>query len=173
MKKTVLPALGTPFGGGLFAGEYTLDGERFALVVAPKSEGEKLDAMYKEKSRGTFDGTDSDDDGLLNSMKIDDANHPAVHFCRSLRIAGHDDWYLPSRDELAQLWRNLGPRRQKTPELFKEGGAEAFATRWYWSSTESASYSYCAWYLNFHDGYQDYYDKSTNFGVRAVRRLKI
>jgi len=168
-----LAALGTPLGGGFFAGEMTIDGERYALVVAPKVEGEKQDIQYKKKSLNAFDGTDSDDDGAANSDRINGANHPAAQFCRSLRIGGHEDWHLPSRDELAMLWRNLGPKRKNTPELFREGAVEAFQPNWYWSSTENASYSYYAWFVNFLNGYQYDLDKNFNFGVRAVRRLKI
>ncbi len=163
--------LGSPLGGGFFAGEFVLQGERYALVVAPKTEGEKMELQFK--NRNTADGTDSDEDGLANSARINDANHPAVQFCRSLRIGGYDDWYLPSRDELAMLWRNLGPRRKNVPELFREGATESFETDWYWSSTETASYSDVAWMVGFDYGYQDNYGKDNYCGVRAVRRLKI
>jgi hypothetical protein len=173
MSQTELPALGAPFAGGFFAGDFLLDGERYALVVAPKAEGEKLDLEYKKKNLGSFDGTDSDDDGQANCEIIIDANHPAAHFCKSVSIGGFSDWYLPSRDELAQLWRNLGPMRKKTPELFLKDGPEAFEPRWYWSSTETASYSDSAWYIDFHGGFQDDSSKDDYFGVRAVRRLKI
>jgi Protein of unknown function (DUF1566) len=165
--------LGTPLGGGFFGGAGIADGELYALVVASKAEGEKLGLAYKLKDRGTADGTDSDDDGLANSERINDDNHPAAQFCRGLRIGGVDDWQLPSRDDLAMLERNLGPRRKNTPELFREGGAEAFEADWYWSSTESAQDSTIAWFVGFGYGYQDSYDKDDYFGVRAVRRLKI
>ena len=167
------PALGLPFAGGFFAGEFVLEGERYVLVVAPKAEGQKKAVEYKKKDRSTADGTDSDDDGLANSERINDANHPAAQFCRSLKIGEFDDWYLPSRDELAMLWRNLGPRRKNSSDLFREGGAEAFETAWYWSSTENASYSTNAWIVHFNNGYQGYSNKDYDFGVRAVRRLKI
>ena len=168
-----LPSIGAPFEGGFFGGEFMLAGERYVLVAAPKAEGERFNLEYKKNDRGTADGTDSDDDGLANSGRISDDNHPAAQFCRGLRIAGHDDWYLPSRDELAMLWRNLGPNRKNTPGLFQKGAAEAFAEDWYWSSTEHASYSGYAWVVYFVDGGQGSYGKGYGFGVRAVRRLKI
>ena len=165
--------LGSPLGGGFFAGEFTLDGERYALVVAPKAEGENLELEYKKRDWRERDGADNDEDGLVNSDLLNDANHPATNFCRSLNIGGHSDWYLPSRDELALLARNLGPRRKKAPVMFREGGIEAFETEWYWSSTERASYSGGAWYVFFPDGGQDYGSKDSSAGVRAVRRFKI
>lgn len=174
MEGHILPALGSPLAGGFFGGEMTIDGERYALIVAPKAEGEEEEELeYKLNDRGTFDGTDSDDDGRLNTARINDANHPAAQFCRGLQIDGHDDWYLPSRDELMMLWRNLGPRRKNTPELFREGGAEAFDTDWYWSSTENAQNSFNAWIVGFYYGYQFNTIKDLSYGVRAVRRLKL
>jgi hypothetical protein len=165
--------IGSPLGSGFFAGEYTLGGQRYALVVAPKAEGEKLELQYKAEDWRTADGADCDEDGLVNSDKLSDDNHPAAQFCRSLRIGDHDDWYLPSRDELAMLWRNLGPRRKNAPVLFREGAAEAFETEWYWSSTENASYSTDAWDVGFDGGDQYGYSKDSYAGVRAVRRFKI
>jgi hypothetical protein len=61
----------------------------------------------------------------------------------------------------------------KTPELFKAGASEAFEERWYWSSTEYAPISLTAWVVGFFNGFQDDLSKNNNFGVRAVRRLKI
>jgi len=172
-KKVTVPALGSEFGGGFFGGEIVVNGERFALIVAPKAEGEKMELEYKLKDRGTADGTISDDDGFANSELINDTNHPAAHFCRSLRIAGHDDWYLPSRDELMRIWMALGPNRKNTPELFRKGSTEAFNTNWYWSSTEYAPYSGNAWVVDFFSGFQGDFIKYYFYGVRAVRRLKI
>lgn len=163
--------LGAPLAGGFFAGEVTVDGLLYGLVVAPKAEGEKLELKYNKSN--TASGAESDDDGMANSEIIHDANHPAAQFCRALKIGEFDDWYLPSRDELAMLQRNLGPRRKNTPALFLEGGAEAFRPTWYWSSTEHASYSHYAWIVAFGDGYQYGYNKSGGCGVRAVRRFKI
>jgi hypothetical protein len=172
-KKQTVPEIGSEFGGGFFAGEITVNGERFGLVVAPKSTGEKSDMEYKKKKLGTADGTDLDDDGFYNSCQMDDNNHPAAQFCRALRIGDHDDWYLPSRDELMRIWMALGPNRKNTPELFKIGNAEAFETTWYWSSTEHAQYSGYVWIVGFSNGSQYYYNKSYYYGVRAVRRFKL
>ncbi len=166
--------IGAPLAGGFFGGEMTIDGERYALIVAPKAEGENLELEYKQEDRSTADGTTSDFDGLANTDRINDDNHPAAQFCRALRIGGHDDWYLPSRDELAMLCRNLGTTRPTTPDLFKTDGVEAFDEEgWYWSSTELARSSYGAWIVDFEDGTQYGYGKNLQFAVRAVRRFKI
>lgn len=168
-----IPAIGSPLGGGFFAGEMVLEDERYALIVAPKEAGEELGLQYKEKDLSTADGTRNDEDGLTNTGKLNDTKYPAAHFCRSLCIGGHNDWYLPSRDELALLCQNLGPRRKDTPMVFGKGGSEAFETTRYWSSTEHASYSMNAWLVTFNEGPHANYSKGYFGGVRAVRRFKI
>ena len=97
---------GEPFGGGYFAGYMDpSDGPRYALIVAPKASGEALQLDYKtEKST---DGATSYWDGQSITASIDDSAHPAAQFCASLSIAGFGDWYLPARDELELLFRNL------------------------------------------------------------------
>jgi len=166
------PAIGDSFGGGFFAGEMTVAGQLYALVVAPKADGEKMELEYRSSGSGP-DGSSSDYDGLANSETLDNSNYPAAQFCRSLKIGGFDDWYLPSRDELAMICRNLGPNRDTTPDLFKSGNSEAFKDAWYWSSTENASYSNYAWIVGFYDGGQGFNNKFTINGVRAVRRIKL
>lgn len=168
-----LPQIGFPFGGGFFAGIHELDGQRYALVVAPKADGESLELEYKLNDRSMADGTDSDDDGVANCNLVNDENHPAAAFCRSLTIGGFNDWYLPSRDELMMIWRNLGPRRKNTPNLFREDASEAFETDWYWSSTEHASGIGLAWIVGFDDGYQFSNGKYDDYAVRAVRRIQL
>jgi len=165
--------LGSPLAGGFFGGEMTIDGELYALIVAPKAHGEQMDLEYKREGLEVFDDTSSDDDGVQNMAGVCTPNYPAAQFCWNLDIEGHNDWYLPSRDELMMLWRNLGPRRKNTPELFRENAAEAFNTTWYWSSTEHAQYSGYAWVVGFYGGGQDYGNKDDDYAVRAVRRFKI
>ena len=64
------------------------------------------------------------------------------------------DWYLPSKDELAQLYN------QKTTV----GG---FSSDRYWSSSEVAASP--AWDQDFSNGYQDYDSKGYAYDVRPVR----
>jgi hypothetical protein len=144
---TILPAIGQPFQGGYLASvDFDRDGNRFALIVAPKAEGE---ANLKFKVRDTATkGARSLRDGFANSEAMNDKNHPAAQFCRALSIGGHNDWYLPSRHELWLVAENLMPGKgyvpeQTTAEAFQEGNAEAFDRTWYWTSTECSTAS--AW----------------------------
>lgn len=65
---------------------------------------------------------------------------------------------LPTRREQSLLFANL---------------KEEFEQTWYWSNEQHASYSDYAWYQDFYDGYQSYWNKSDELRARAVRRLVI
>jgi hypothetical protein len=70
-------------------------------------------------------------------------------------LGGYSDWYLPSKDELNQLYINK----------VAIGG---FADGYYWSSTELNNYG--AWRQLFYNGYQsNYFNKDASSYVRAVR----
>ncbi len=80
---------------------------------------------------------DSLTDGAANTLAlvaIAGNNYPAAEYCYGLDQGGHQDWYLPAKDELWAGWGALG-----------SGG---FASDRYWSSTEdSLSPAWFAWGL--------------------------
>ncbi|MFT7252014.1 MAG: hypothetical protein ACI9FW_001770 [Flavobacterium sp.] len=92
----------------------------------------------------------------------------AISFCNnySLTVEGvvYDDWYLPSRDELNQMYIN----RIATNGVATANGGANYSNSSYWSSTEPNSYY--AWKQDFNDGQQYYGGKSypPSYG-RAVR----
>jgi hypothetical protein len=73
---------------------------------------------------------------------------------RSYTGGGFTDWYLPSKDELNQLYINRA----------SIGG---FSTPGYWSSSEGNNYN--AWLQYFLSGFQNYVTKDYTYFVRAVR----
>ncbi len=64
------------------------------------------------------------------------------------------DWFLPSRDELTQLYLNRGV-------------VCGFTTKDYWSSSEGNLFD--SWHLFFPNDIPDAEVKTTTLGVRAVR----
>ncbi len=162
------PAIGEAFEGGFLAAYMPApEGRLFALIVAPKAEGQKEDVKWKTSYTKTK-GADSYVDGFANSEAMNDDKHPAAQFCRSLRIGDHDDWYLPASAEQAAIWANLGPNH--TPvAAFQNGAPEAYDSRWYWSSAEFGQ-DY-AWLQHFDDGYQYGGVKSLDYRGRAVRKV--
>ena len=68
--------------------------------------------------------------------------------------SGESDWFLPSKDELNQMY----------VEQITVGG---FSSDGYWSSSEYDGFT--AWYQYFGNGYQDNYSKYATYYVRPVR----
>jgi hypothetical protein len=94
-----------------------------------------------------------------------DANAPAAKACNDYNN-GKTDWFLPSRDELEQLYVN----RTSVGNL-KTTQDNVNYTHYYWSSSHYSSqyYNYFAWYKIFSDGTQSGMEKNTTRSVRAVR----
>ena len=118
-------------------------------------------------------------------------------------LNGYTDWYMPAKNELEVLYFFLKPDTASnetgsgsnanavSPEPvstnytsgspsrttatgingFRTGEANAFNDGWYRCSTET--YSTYVWMQNFTTGFQNPYDKTSNFYVRAVRRIPI
>ena len=98
--------IGQKFEGGYFAGINRIGVCAYAILVAPKSTEQKR--LQWETHRSTS-STHLVNDGWSNTNAMNDADHPAAHYCRSLNVGGHTDLYLPSRDELELCYRNLKP----------------------------------------------------------------
>jgi hypothetical protein len=106
-----LPAIGTSFQGGYYAGliSHTANGvATHALIISPKALGSALNLAWKSANTASS-GTTSVFDGWANSEAMNDASHPAAQFCRTLTIGGYDDWYLPATQEWDILWRAFKP----------------------------------------------------------------
>lgn len=96
--------------------------------------------------------------GQANTTAILDACSEtgiAARICDDLVLNGYDDWFLPSKDELNQMY-------------LKRGDIGGFDNNYYWTSSGSGQYQY-AWRQNFSDGAQNTYDKRYSNYVRAVR----
>jgi len=83
----------------------------------------------------------------------------AVQLCVKLKNSKFTDWFLPSKDELNLMYKNL---HQKNLGKFTTKLS-------YWSSSQVNAE--CAWYQNFANGKQYNYGnyKYDSFMVRAIR----
>jgi len=195
----IQPILGTSMGGGFYAGRVRVGADVFALILAPKADGE-ITGPWSASSKNV-EGADSYFDGVANTLAMAGADSELALAARALRVGDCDDWYIPSQDELEIIYRNLKPTTDKnshygrsglnasavtptypyTPtepaqtlaDVFQAGGAEAFEGEWYWSSTQRASNSDFAWSQYFSHGTQSFFLKSHEGRARAVRRLPI
>jgi hypothetical protein len=81
----------------------------------------------------------------------------AITYCDTLSTGGDNNWYLPNRNELNEMYMNLHKK-----------GLGGFVQWWYWSSMEY-DYDY-AWTKYFNNGGDLYVlDKTNSYYVRAIR----
>lgn len=85
-------------------------------------------------------------------VTLGDASEPEAH--------GHDDWYLPSQNELDVVYDNL--------KAGQPAGTHGFQDAYYWSSSEVTSNN--AWRQYFGNGNQFNGGKAGSYRVRCVRR---
>ena len=198
IKQNELPAIGSPFQGGFFAGLFNIDGQLHGLIVAPKATGELDEARWGEYGKDIADAT-SVYDGLANTQAMAAEGYQLAKWALELEIDGHTDWYLPSRDELEILYRQFKPTSetnypygrhgenssavpitqhysaeapaQTGHEAFQEGGDQAFEDSWYWSSSQYSPL--IAWLQTFDDGTQVNGRKVFELRARAVRKFTV
>jgi hypothetical protein len=157
-----------PAGGMIFYinPNYAEDGWRY-LEAAPfdQSAGAQWGCFRREipGARGAAIGT-----GQRNTADIltaCDEPGTAAYLCANLRLNGVEGWFLPSRDELAEMYRAL---RAPGEIDFGDGGVKDNFT--YWASTQNSADM--AAHIDFPDfGRVHGDDKDYPRWVRAVRTL--
>ena len=149
------PAIGMSYGGGII---FYIDGTGQHGLIAATSD-QSADIQWYNGSyivtgaTATAIGTGNANTNTI--VAVQGAGSYAASLCANLVLDGYADWYLPSKDELNELYLN------KTAV----GG---FASAYYWSSSEyDTTY---AWIQTFANGSQNnYYAKANPNYVRAVR----
>jgi len=96
---------------------------------------------------------------IVERLRVLGESKCAAQLCVKLSYKGFTDWFLPSKDELDLMYKNL---KQKNLGKF---GTEIS----YWSSSQANGE--CAWYQSFANGKQYNYGnyKYNAFLIRAIR----
>jgi hypothetical protein len=149
-------AAGDALGGGLFV----FEDSGYAYISAAADQS--TDASWG------CQGTDIS--GTLSAVGTGSANTALIvagcttsgisaRICDELTLNGYSDWFLPSLDELAEMYTKL-----------KVNGFGNFANQSYWSSTQSSATQ--AYTIDFNNGNSNAHNKSqTNRHTRAMRRF--
>lgn len=198
-KPTTPPSTyGAPFEGGFYGGKIKIGLAIFAIVWAPKAEGEIIGTWMDAHT--DVQGATSCFDSMANTRAMAEAGSDIAKQALAANIGGHTDWCIPSRDVMEIGYRYLKPTTQEnactfrdgdnpssipagypytennpmqtTAEVFLGGNAEAFETdRWYVSSTQFSEVH--AWSQLFSNGTQDLNRKSFERRCRFVRLIQI
>jgi hypothetical protein len=89
----------------------------------------------------------------------------AASLCDNLTLNGYSDWFLPSLDELHEMYLN----KAAINATAVANGGTAFSTLFYWSSSEQNGNANNAWIEYFSSGNQGLNAKGNSAYVRAVR----
>ncbi|GHV10530.1 hypothetical protein FACS189491_00160 [Spirochaetia bacterium] len=153
-----------PAGGLIFYDKgNNSDGWRY-LEAAPQDLGYAEWGWREEEDWGPeVSGTGTEvGRGRRNTQLIVDAlrreayTGRAAQLCASFNYGGYTDWFLPSKDELDMMYKNLAMK-----------GLGGFTGDWYWSSSENNT-DY-VWGQSFSAGSQLNGFKNHSTCVRAVR----
>lgn len=157
--------IGTEMEGGIVF--YHDENQGFGLVCTEADEGYTSYGCF-----GTLVGTDGQHTeigfGEVNTNAIlQVCSDPgiAADLCDQLDHNGYDDWFLPSLDELREMYTYRA----------EIGG---FSNTLYWTSAESSygtpqEQSEGAWIVNFNNGTYGWTAKSGNLPVRCIRKYYI
>lgn len=152
---TLLHYIGESFGGGIIF--YIIDGSpQTGLISATSDQSTGAPWGCDGTSITTFMNIGS---GLANTNAIvSGCSTPgiAARICDTLTLNGHTDWFLPSKDEINQMY-------------IQKDVIGGFGENSFWCSSQNDSESWTAWYDGFAHGGQGWTNKSTPNHVRAVR----
>lgn len=140
-------------GGTLGAIIARRDGTTYGLIVA--------DALHEYTGEWGNYGTEIEgakgQDGAANTAAMLAAGSPIAQAVRALTIAGHSDWYIPSRLEMLALY-------ESSPELFSKDS-------YYWTSSQYSRYD--AWCQDFEYGLSGASGEVYEFRARPVRSIQL
>ncbi len=154
--------IGDSYEGGIV---FYVDGDH-GLIAAPSDQSDNI-----QWYNGTYFATlvtatlpFSGDDNTAQIVALQGDGNYAAKLCSDLELNGYDDWYLPAKSELGELYE----------QRVIVGG---FAQDFYWTSTENNIDTQnrrdsLAWYINFTDslsGYENCNYKNFEARVRAIR----
>jgi len=155
-------AIGDNYGGGKVAYFFQpsdpgyVVGEVHGLIAA--SSDQSIGAQWGCNGT-TISGAEGTAIGTGNQNTIDieagcTTAGIAADICANLTLSSYSDWFLPSQDELNQLY-------------VQRAAIGGFASYYYWSSSGYGSND--AWRQGFDDGHQNIVSKNIISYVRAVR----
>ena len=100
--------VGDPWQGGFYAGQISVGGTTWGLVVAPRATG-YTETQPMNTATGVNTTAFSRWDGVGNMDLMVGAAWPAANWARGLTIGGFSDWHLPAEDQLDLCYRSFRP----------------------------------------------------------------
>jgi len=149
-------AAGDTLGGGLFV----FEDSGYAYISAAADQSDKAPWGCQDiEVDGTLPEIGTGESNTNQIISVCATSGISARLCDQLTLNGYSDWFLPSLDELAQMYTQLDAN-----------GFGNFANQSYWSSTQSSATQ--AYTIDFNNGNTNAHQKSqTNRHTRAMRRF--
>ncbi len=150
--------IGEHFGGGIIFYIDTI--HKHGIIAAEADIEEPAVWAYEDtltRAKGTAIGYGGKNTSRILRVQgdpIDQAEDYAALECAEFELNGYSDWYLPSKDELNELYK-------------QKNIVGGFRTIAYWSSSEFNLTA--AWFQNFSNGSQVKAGKKGSYALRPVR----
>jgi hypothetical protein len=156
--------LGSNFEGGLLFYEYS-SGTTTWLVCTEtdQSAGVEWGCYGTDISDAEEEGISFGESNTEYILQGCPQNEIAARVCTELSLNGYDDWFLPSRDQMAEMDLVLHQAGL--------GNFNAVHEESYWTSTQSAS-GLTALNYSFEYGGEDHIPKYSTIRVRCVRKIQ-
>ncbi|MDR0441947.1 MAG: caspase family protein [Treponema sp.] len=159
-----------PAGGFVFydKGQHT-DGWRY-LEAAPVDLQRTEWGLNGEDVTGTQTGIGTgkrNTELIIAALNRKGESGKAAQLCRAYNLNGYSDWFLPSKDELDLIYKNL---TQRGIGDFKATEDWINFTHIYWSSSQSSNNG--AWFQEFSDGFQATNVEVSKINTRSVRAIR-
>ena len=150
--------IGEHFGGGII---FYIDSiNKHGIIAAEADIEEPAVWAYEDtltRAKGTAIGYGGKNTSRILKVQGDPVNQAedyAALECAEFELNGYSDWYLPSKDELNELYK-------------QKNVVGGFRTIAYWSSSEFNLTA--AWFQNFSNGSQVKAGKKGSYALRPVR----
>ena len=143
-------------------------GEKHGLIAAVQDQSSGIrwynGSFTTTGATATTIGTGSaNTDAIIAAQGATETSY-AAGVARAYTGGGFTDWFLPSKDELNQMYTNKATINTTASAY---GGSNFSTNYYYWSSTEDDFYH--AWIQGFTSGGQININKVISYSVRAVR----
>jgi hypothetical protein len=160
-----------PAGGKVF---YVTNGGLHGLEAAPVDQSDAAEWGCFENNVtgavGTAIGTGAQNTDAIVSFDGCDDGSPAALAATGYSLNGYDDWFLPSKDELNLMWKNLADPdddgRESGSDSDSVGGFDSFG---YLSSSQYDDITASGQHFGDGDQYDNFGKDAGPFRVRAVR----
>ena len=162
----ILPSIGDFYEGGYIFNIDELN--ESILVAAPDDLGQHEWGCFNTAINGANGieigtGLQNTQDILSQGCESENGGLIAAEVATNSNTGGYNDWYLPSRDELTEMYLKI---------KLQSGNIGNFQNVRYWSSSVSGNTN--AWNIHFVNGSIDNTDKSsTHIWVRPIRSASI